>query len=178
MSRECQSVRERLLAQTIEAEEKMKTLWGFISFLQRSVQQISAKMDILTEESQKKIIAIKLLADTTKHQLRDERKHCANLLYIIHTQQASVKLLQKTVDAERVQVIADQNAIKQQQYGLRNEVWQHLFAFTRLCTDVDALFDFFVGRLANLAGSRKSINDQFSKNNAAQVLAALTKSPR
>lgn len=178
MSRECQSVREKLLAQTIESEEKLKTLWGFVSFLQRSVQQISAKMDILTEESQKKIIATKLVADTTKHQLRDERKHCANLLYIIHTQQSSVNLLRKTLEDERKQVIIEQNAIKAQQYGLRNEVWQHLFAFTRLCTDVDALFDFFVSRLANLAGSRKAMNDQFSKNNAAQVLAALTKSPR
>ena len=52
---------------------------------------------------------------------------------------------------------------------LKRDVWEHVFCFTKLCTDVNALFEFFAGRLANLAGSRASINNDLAKNGAAQV---------
>ena len=53
-----------------------------------------------------------------------------------------------------------------------------VFAFSRLGTDVDALFDFFASRLANLAGARKSINDALHRNGAAIMFAALCRSPK
>lgn len=52
---------------------------------------------------------------------------------------------------------------------LKKEVWEQVFCFTRLCTDVNALFEFFSARLANLAGSRAKINNELAKNGAAQV---------
>lgn len=60
----------------------------------------------------------------------------------------------------------------------RKDLWEHIYSFTRLGTDVDFLFEFFAGRLANLAGSRKAINDAMARNGASHVLAALCKSPR
>ena len=60
----------------------------------------------------------------------------------------------------------------------RKDLWEHIYSFTRLGTDVDYLFEFFAGRLANLAGSRKAINDAMARNGASHVLAALCKSPR
>ena len=43
---------------------------------------------------------------------------------------------------------------------------------------MDFLFEFFAARLANLAGSRKAINEAMARNGASHVLAALCKSPR
>ena len=48
---------------------------------------------------------------------------------------------------------------KERKAALRAEIWENVFCITRLATDVDELFEFFASRLANLAGSRKFLND-------------------
>eukprot|EP01036_Dinobryon_divergens_P044388 gene44388-59232_t len=67
---------------------------------------------------------------------------------------------------------------KEEKRQLRREIWEHVFAFSKLGVDVNALFEFFATRLANLAGSRGSVNDDLRENGAALVLASLCKSPR
>ena len=47
---------------------------------------MSAKMEMVLEEQQKIVISSKLVAESMRFQLRIERKHCANLLFIIHSQ--------------------------------------------------------------------------------------------
>lgn len=178
LSRECQNVREELVAQQFSFEEKTKVLWAFIHTLQTSIQQMSAKMEILVEERDKIVIQAKLMADNTRHQLLIERKHSSNLTFIIHSQRGTVRYLQDVIK----KITADAQKIQSQQkfekFQLRRDVWENVFAFTRLCTDVDALFEFFASRLANLAGARFNLNDALARNNAAVVLAALCKNPR
>lgn len=178
LSRECQKVREELLQQQMVNDEKVKVLWAFIHTLQTALQQLSAKMEIVIEERDRVVIESKLMADNTRHQLRIERKHCANLLFMIHSQRGMIHYLKdviKKVNRESKQLAKQQ---KFEKYQLRKELWETVFTFTRLCTDVDLLFEFFATRIANLAGSRAALNDQLAYHNAALVLAALCKNPK
>jgi predicted nucleic acid-binding Zn-ribbon protein len=178
LSRECQKIREELLSQQMIYDDKMKVLWAFIHTLQTALQQLSARMEIVLEEREKIVIESRLMADNTRHQLRLERKHCSNLLFIIHSQKGFIFYLKQIINKlknEQFQQEQQQNA---QRNELKRDVWETIFTFTRLCTDVDLLFEFFTSRLANLSGSRDSINNQLAKNNAAMVLAALCKNPR
>lgn len=178
LSRECQGVREELLNQNLVFDEKIQVLLAIIGTLQNSVQHISAKMDIVTEERDRLVIASKLQADKVRHQLRLERRHCANLLFVIHGQRGHIKKLQDQLDVLTKQKYDDRMANTVERAGLRTQIWEQIFVFSRLSTDVDSLFEFFTARLANLAGSRKTINDSLAQNGAAAVLAALCKSPR
>jgi HEAT repeat protein len=178
LSRECQKVREELLAQEMVFDEKIKVLWAFIHTLQTAVQQLSARMEMVLEEKEKIVIESKLVADHMRYHLRIERKHCANLLFIIQSQRGTAKFLTDVIaklTAESKVYVTQQ---LQEKSNLRREIWEQVFAFTRLSTDVDALFEFFAARMANLAGARASLNNQLASNGAALVLAALCKSPR
>ena len=178
LSRECQKVREELLAQEMVFDEKLKVLWAFIHTLQTAVQQLSARMEMVLEEKEKIVIESKLVADKMRHHLRIERRHCANLLFIIQSQRGTAKFLTDVIaklTAESKIYVTQQILEKS---NLRKEIWEQVFAFTRLSTDVDALFEFFAARLANLAGARASLNNALAGNGAAQVLAALCRSPR
>ena len=86
VTRECQKVREELVLARQSSEEKAKLLWSVIFTLQNAAQSLSSRMDILVEERDKVVLASKLEADKMKHQLRQERKHSANLLFILHSQ--------------------------------------------------------------------------------------------
>lgn len=178
LSRECQQVREELVAQQLAFDEKTKVLWAFIHTLQTSIQQMSAKMEILVEERDKIVIQAKLMADNTRHQLRIERKHSSNLSFIIHSQRGTIRYLKDIIKKIKTDAQKFQSEQKYEKLQLRRDVWENVFTFTRLCTDVDALFEFFASRLANLAGARFNLNDALAKNNAAVVLAALCRNPR
>lgn len=178
LSRECESVREELLAQAFMFEDKMKVLWAFIHTMQTAVQQIAAKMELVIEERDKVVIESKLVAERMRAQLRIERKHCSNLLFLIQSQRGNVRFLKNVILKLSAEQKAFENQHANEKTALRKEIYEQVFTFTRLSTDVDALFEFFTARLANLAGARKVVNDQLSKNGAAQVLAALCKSPR
>lgn len=178
LSRECQKIREELLAQQMVFDDKTKVLWAFIHTLQTSLQHLSARLEIVLEEQERVVIESRLMADNTRHQVRMERKHSANLLFIIHTQRGYLDYLRALIIKlmkQNQQVLKVQ---KQEKMSLRREVWDTVFTFTRLCTDIDMLFDFFTSRIANLAGARKEYNDVLGKNNAALVLAALCKNPK
>jgi len=178
VTRECQQVREELIIARQSSEEKSKLLWALIYTLQTAAQSLSSRMDIIIEERDKIVVTSKLEADNMKHQLRQERKHSANLLFILHSQRGSIRYLHDIVKVYKSRSEQDQNARKQERAILRREIWEQIFAFTRLSTDVDVLFEFFTSRIANLSGSRKSINQQLANNGAAMVLSALCRSPR
>lgn len=178
LSKECQKVREDSYNQQLQFDEKLQVLWSFVATLQASLQQLTAKMTIIEEDRDKMVITTKLAADKLRHQLRVEREHSSNLLFIIYWQKGSIQALQNTLahfnDQHQENELKHYNHKKQ----LRQEIWEQVFCFTRLCTDVNALFEFFVSRLANLAGARNSINQQLHHNGAAMVLAAFCKSPK
>ena len=178
LSRECQGVRENLLAQQLQFDEKIKVLWAFIHTLQTAVQQLSARMEMVLEEREKIVIESKLVADRMRHHLRLERKHCSNLLFVITSQRGTVKFLTDVIAKLSAEAKAYMNQQAVEKGNLRREIWEQIFAFTRLGTDVDALFEFFAARLANLAGARGTLNNALARNGAAQVLAALCQSPK
>lgn len=178
VTRECQQVREELMIARQSSEEKGKLLWALIFTLQTAAQSLSSRMDIIIEERDKIVLSSKLEADKMKHQLRQERKHSANLLFILHSQRGSIRYLHDVVKLYKSRSEQDQNARKLERAILRREIWEQIFAFTRLSTDVDVLFEFFASRIANLSGARKSINQQLANNGAALVLSALCRSPR
>ncbi len=178
LSRELQGVREKALIKDLQNEEKAKILWAFITTLQRACQTISARMEMVLEERDSTLIKSKLEQDKLRHDLRAERRHCANLLFVIHGLRGSVQRLQFLLTKVVGQARQDEGKHKLDKQILRKQNWEHIFCFTRLCTDVDSLFEFFASRLANLAGSRKSVNDALAKSGAAVVLAALCQSPR
>jgi HEAT repeat protein len=178
LSRECQKVREELLQQQMVYDDKMKVLWAFIHTLQTALQQISAKMEIAMEEQEQVVIESRLMADNTRHQLRLERQHSANLTFVIHSQRGNIRYLKeliKKVHKDGQQLVQQQTFEKNE---LKKDLWETVFTFSRLCTDIDLLFEFFATRIANLSGSRAAINDQLAQHNAALVLAALCKNPK
>lgn len=178
LSRECQQVREDLLAQALAFEEKMKVLWAIISTMQATVQNISTKMDVFMEERDRIVIQSRLECDKLRGQLRRERKHSSYLLFIVHSHRGFLKYYKELLQQQTQEAKSNELKSRAEKYGLRRDVWEQVFVFSRLCTDVDSLFEFFATRLANLAGSRKSINEAMASNGAAVVLAALCKSPK
>jgi hypothetical protein len=178
LSRECQKIREELLSQQMVSDEKMKVLWAFIHTLQTAIQQLSAKMEMVTEDKEKVVIESRLLADNTRYQLRQERRHASNLLFIVHSQRGFIIYLQQCIQKLLIESKKAEKLQIAQRNELKRDVWETVFTFTRLCTDVDMLFEFFVSRLANLSGSREGINNALARNNAAVVLASLCKNPR
>ena len=149
-----------------------------IATLQTAAQSLSARMDIVLEERDRIVVASRLEVDKMKHQLRQERKHSANMMFILHSQRGTIKYLHDVVKMYSQRAAADANARKQERTIFRKEIWEQIFAFTRLSTDVNELFVFFASRLANLAGARKSLNNDLAENGAAKVLAAMCYSPR
>ena len=173
ISRECQKVREEAVAAQIAFDEKMKVLWSFVATLQASLQQITSKLTLVEEDRDKIVITTKLAADKLRHQLRVERQHSSTLLFAIYWQKGSIQSLKNTLqhfnDAHQQNELAHHN----HKNKLRKDLWEQVFCFTRLCTDVNALFEFFVSRMANLAGSRSFINEQLHHNGAAMILAGM-----
>lgn len=178
VTRECQVLREQIMRAKQDNDEKSKLLWSVISTLQTAAQSLASRMDIIIEERDKIVVASRLESDKMKHQLRQERKHSANLTFIIHSQRGSIKYLHDVVEMYTQRALHDANARKAERSIFRKEIWEQIFSFSRLSTDVNELFLFFTSRLANLAGARKSLNDDLAKNGAAIVLSALCKSPR
>ena len=129
-------------------------LWAMIATLQTAAQSLSARMDIVLEERDRIVVASRLEVDKMKHQLRQERKHSANMMFILHSQRGTIKYLHDVVKMYSQRAAADANARKQERTIFRKEIWEQIFAFTRLSTDVNELFVFFASRLANLAGAR------------------------
>lgn len=176
--RECQQVREQLMYQAQANDSKQKLLWAMISTLQTATQSLATRMEIVTDERDRTVYACKMDNDKMKHQLRLERKHGANLLFIIHSQRGTLKYLKDVIAHHEAQVKRISQGAARERAIFRKEIWEQIFTFTRLSTDVDALFEFFAARLANLSGARKSINEQLANNGAAMVLSALCKSSR
>ena len=150
LSKECQVVREELFNQKLVFDERTKILWAVIGTLQATVQQLSVKMEILTEERDKTVLTSRLMADKLRHQLRVERKHCANLIFVLHAQKGYMHRMDQLLVESRAETEAVRKTIHDNKAALRREVWEHVFVFTRLSTDVDSLFEFFANRLANL----------------------------
>eukprot|EP01038_Epipyxis_sp_PR26KG_P008951 gene8951-12071_t len=162
LSRECQNIREELLQQEMKNNEKLKILFAFIDTLQTTVSQLSIHMEIIMDEREKIVIQSKLLADKMRHQLRIERKHNCNLSLIIHGQKGYMKylldIIQKLTEIQKKTEFMQQT----EKAKLRKDIYEQMFCFSRLCVDVDALFEFFAARLANLAGARESINNSLA----------------
>jgi hypothetical protein len=61
-------------------------------------------MDNMIEEREKVVIRSKLLADKVRQELRNERRHCSNLQFIIHAQKGymkKLKLIIKRIEQEK-----------------------------------------------------------------------------
>eukprot|EP00981_Chlorochromonas_danica_P002320 scaffold446_cov183-Ochromonas_danica.AAC.19 len=173
LSKECQKIREDLLSQQMIYNEKIKILWAFIHTLQTSLQQLTAKLEITMEENEKIVIQSKLMADQIRSSLRKERQHSANLYFILHSQKGLIRYLydviQKTIIMSRKKL----NENKQEKEKLKREIYQQVFTVTTLSTNIDLLFEFFVSRIANLAGANVQYNDQLAVYHTPQLLAIL-----
>lgn len=178
VTRECQILRENLMRSKQASDETSRLLWSMIATLQTAAQSLSSRMDIIIEERDKIVVNSRLESDRMKHQLRQERKHSANLIFILHSQRGTIKYLHDVCKLYVKRAEQDANARKIERTIFRKEIWEQIFTFTRLSTDVNELFTFFTSRIANLAGARKSLNIDLANNGGARVLAALCHSPR
>lgn len=178
LSRECQQIREEKNQLAYELGGRLDTLMAFILTLQTTLERMSSSIDIMAEERDEAVLSSRLEVDRMRHELRMERKHCSNLLFIIHGQRATIQRFLDVKQAHEDEVKSKEEKHLEDKRRLRIQNWEQLFAFARMCTDVDDLFEFFASRLANLAGCRKSINDAMRRNGAAVVLAAMCRSPR
>ena len=176
--RECQQVREQLMMQMQANDDKEKLLWAMIATLQTATQSLAARLDIMAIERDRTVYACKIDGDKMRQQLRSERKHSSNMLFIVHSQRGALQYLKDIMKLQQQQIRLIGEGAARERAIFRKEIWEQIFTFTHLSTDVDALFEFFAARLANLAGARKSINEQLASNGAAVILSALCKSPR
>ncbi|RYH29216.1 hypothetical protein EON65_09300 [archaeon] len=172
LSKECQKIREELLSQQMVYADKIKILWAFIHTLQQSLQQLTSKMEIMSEENEKVVIKSKLMADHMKLALHKERQHNANLYFILHSQRGIVKYLY-----EVIQKIIRKNAVltnmnKVEKSKLRQEIYNTVYMYIIMSTNLDYLFEFFLSRIASLAGSNVKINNQLAEYKIADILTA------
>ena len=86
LSGECQSVRETQVQQTLIHDEKMENLRSLVRSLQDTVGVTYAKMSVLQEEKDYLIISTHVAVDKARNQLRQERRHTASLMFVIHSQ--------------------------------------------------------------------------------------------
>lgn len=178
LSKECHDIREEKYKQAVTFSGKVESLMSLVATLQTTLEHQSALMEIAQEEKERIVLQTRLGADSLRYQLRLERKHTANLLFIIHAQRGVVARLNKTIEDNANSQEVALNLAKEERRKLRVANWEQLFCFAKMCTTVDDLFEFFAMRIANLAGSRKSINDALRNNGAAVIFAAMCKSPR
>ena len=93
--------------------------------------------------------------------MRNQRKWYLSLI------KEKENLLQQQKNSQRKAVVAMQQKLKTQ-----------TLAVLSLGLDVDALFLFFVQRLANLAGARNEYNERLRANGAIKIFAAFCEGPR
>jgi hypothetical protein len=146
--------------------------------LQTIVTTAQLKREQAEEEKERITILTRLQVNKARHELKAERTYCHNLQLVIHSQRGRMAGLRREINdiKETIEEIKRQRFAEAQKF--RRDLWEHIYSFTRLGTDVDFLFEFFAARLANLAGSRKAINEAMARNGASHVLAALCKCPR
>lgn len=178
LSKEYHKVREEKYMQALQFNSKIESLMSLVGILQSTLEHQSASMDILKEETSTMVINTRLESDRLRFQLRQERKHCANLLFIIHCQRSIITRLADAIEKSKQLLIEKEKQWKAEKRMLRLKVWENVFTLSHLCSNVDDLFEFFATRLANLAGARKSINDALRVNSAALVCSALCLSTR
>jgi len=178
LSRECHEVREEKYKQALNFNSKVESLLSLVATLQTTLEHQSAVMEMVKEERDEVVLKTRLASDRLRYQLRLERKHCANLLFIIHAQRAVVQRLNLSITQGQDLLAEKEKQWKAERRELRLKIWEQMFAFARLNTDVDDLFEFFACRVANLSGARKSINDRLRENGAALVFSAMCRSPR
>jgi hypothetical protein len=97
LSIEAQKVKEESLIQEELFEEKLGNMRPFIESLQKTLTISMAKVDILEEEKDRLIISTHLEIDKARTQLRRERKHCANLMFVIHSQRGMMGQLRREI---------------------------------------------------------------------------------
>ena len=178
LSKECQIVREQQLKDQIAADDRVRNLFALISSLQSVVATSAIKLQIAAEEKDTVVISSKLAVMKARQELKIERMHCANLMFVIHSQRGVMSGLRRQIKGIRGEIYKIEEKRVSAHMEQRRELWEHIFAFSRLGTDVNYLFEFFAARLANLAGSRANINEDLAKNGASYVFAALCQSPR
>ena len=67
-------------------DEKMDNLRSLVKSLQDTVSVTYAKMSVLQEDKDFLIISTHVAVDKARNQLRNERRHTASLMFVIHSQ--------------------------------------------------------------------------------------------
>ena len=178
LSREVHELREEKTKQMLTYDSKQKTLFAFIQTLQSTLEHVYLQLNILKEKIADLSLESAIESERLRYQLRSERRHSAALMFIIHMQRAAVKLLQMNIQQLRNEMRITAIKSKEERRLLRRDIWEHVFAFSKLSVDVDGLFEFFSSRLANIAGSGPGANDLLRRNGAALTLSALCRCPR
>ena len=118
--------------------------------LQTIVTTAQLKREQAEEEKERITILTRLQVNKARHELKAERTYCHNLQLVIHSQRGRMAGLRREINdiKETIEEIKRQRFAEAQKF--RRELWEHIYSFTRLGTDVDFLFEFFAARLANL----------------------------
>lgn len=178
LSKELHHEREERQKAAIASETRTSTLMAVIATLQTTLEHTNTLLAEMTAKNTQITEKASRVAERLRYQLREERSHNANIMFIVLMQRSAMRVLQLIVKKTRKEMHTAGQLHKEEKRRLRREIWEHVFAFSKLGIDVDALFEFFTARLANLAGSRSAANNGFRRNGAAAVLGALCKSPR
>jgi hypothetical protein len=178
ISKECHELREEKYQQALSYNTKVDSLLSLVGTLQTTLEHQSSVMEYIQEEKESIVLKTRLASDRLKYQLRLERKHSANLLFIIHTQRAVIQRLNDTITSCHLIKEKLEQKWKEEKRQLRIENWEQLYVFSHLNTDIDDLFEFFITRISNLAGTRKITNEKLRENGAAVILSAFCQSPR
>jgi hypothetical protein len=177
LSRECQELREKSVTVVAGYEEKTKLLQIMLRTVEYSMLQLSSQLQAVVDDKKATDMSSRKEIDELRVELRRERKHSAHLYFIIHSLRSSVGDLRREIQHLRDLHTVALDVYKVQNRQLRRDLYTQIFCLAHLSTDVKALFEFFSSRVANIAGSRKFINDELVKHHAADVMAALCRNP-
>lgn len=176
--KECQEIREELSTQAIIQQSQTQMFQSTINTQQGIIRELSSKLNAAMQANDKSKLQYHLTCDALKNEIRQERKLSSTLFFIMHTLRSSHRYYQQLIEQVIVSAKSREINSKSEKSLLRKDIFDNVYTITRMSIDPNVLFEFFVSRLANLAGSRKIINDFLGQNHAAAMLGHLCRSPK
>lgn len=109
-------------------------------------------------------------------QFRAERSYSAKTALLLRLLRAIIRAKDAQL-AEYKQQLKANKALRYDLQSLSKQLREYKTVIAKLFTDPDRLFQFFVRRVAALAGCGKSFNDALRSNGAADICVALLNRP-
>jgi hypothetical protein len=172
--RELQGVEERLRMWTVRAHRRgqwVETLRTELMSERQHVEELKTGYSELQKRRADEVLGL-------RHSLLAEQAKCDRLYLWVKAMKAEIHEYEALLNDRNRQMAEQKDAFEASARKLKWNTWRHAVTAQRMHTDVDALFEFFVQGLANMAGAGHEYNEKLRSNRGVEVLVALCHTSR